>query len=90
MLGKAAKAELFKPGQKDYALGWFVRKNKQGRWVQFHGGSVRGFACQIRRYPEQDACLFVLGNRDNIPVGNVANTLERILFGDPPTSGKQP
>lgn len=90
VLGKTAKAELFKPGQKNYALGWFVKKNKQGRWVQFHGGSVRGFVCQIRRYPEQDACLFVLGNRDNIPVGNVANTLERILFGNSPTSGKQP
>jgi CubicO group peptidase (beta-lactamase class C family) len=88
ILGKAAKAKLFKPGLKNYALGWFVKKNKQGRWVQFHGGSVRGFVCQIRRYPEQDACLFVLGNRDNIPVRNVANTLEGILFGDPPTSGK--
>ncbi len=90
VLGKSAKSELFKPGLRDYALGWFVKKTKQGRLVQFHGGSVRGFVCRIRRYPEQDACLFVLSNRDDIPVGKVANTLEGILFGDPPTSRKLP
>ena len=90
VLGKSAKSELFKPGLRDYALGWFVKKTKQGRLVQFHGGSVRGFVCRIRRYPEQDACLFVLSNRDDIPVGKVANTLEGILFGDPSTSGELP
>ena len=90
VLGQSAKSELFKPGLRDYALGWFVKKNKRGRRVQFHGGSVRGFVCQIRRYPEQDACLFVLSNRDDIPVGKVANALEGILFGDPSTSRKLP
>ena len=90
VLGQSAKSELFKPGLRDYALGWFVKKNKGGRQVQFHGGSVRGFACQIRRYPEQDACLFVLSNRDDIPAGKVANALEGILFGDPSTSKKLP
>ena len=90
VLGQSAKSELFKPGLRGYALGWFVKKNKGGRQVQFHGGSVRGFACQIRRYPKQDACLFVLSNRDDIPVGKMASTLERILFGDPPTSRKLP
>ena len=82
VLGQPAKSELFKPGLRDYALGWFVKKNKHGRQVQFHGGSVRGFACQIRRYPEQDGCLFVLSNRDDIPMGKMVNALEGILFGD--------
>ena len=81
MLGKPAKAELFKPGLRDYALGWFVKKNARGRWVQSHGGSVRGFVCQIRRFPNDNACLFVLCNRDYLPVSKMADALEKILFG---------
>jgi CubicO group peptidase (beta-lactamase class C family) len=81
VLGQSAKAELFKPGLRDYALGWFVKKNARGQWVQSHGGSVRGFVCQIRRYPKDNACLFVLCNRDNLPVRKMADALEKILFG---------
>ena len=90
VLGRTAKSELFKPGLGDYALGWFVKTNKLGRRVQFHGGSVRGFASLIRRYPDDDGCLFVLSNRDDAPVGKVAAAVERILFSETQSSGKRP
>jgi CubicO group peptidase (beta-lactamase class C family) len=83
VLDANSKAKLFEPGLNDYALGWFVRKDARGRWVQSHGGSVRGFVCELRRDPGQDACLFVLCNRDDVPVHQVAQALEALLRGDP-------
>jgi hypothetical protein len=83
VLDADSKAKLFEPGLNDYALGWFVRKDARGRWVQSHGGAVRGFVCELRRYPGQDACLFVLCNQDDVPVRQVAQALEALLLGDP-------
>ena len=82
VLDEASKASFFKPGLGNYALGWFVKKNARGNWVQSHGGGVRGFVCELRRYPEIDGCLFVLCNRDDVPVQAVADALEALLFGD--------
>jgi CubicO group peptidase (beta-lactamase class C family) len=81
VLGAPAKAKLFEPGLRDYALGWFVKKER-GRVVQSHGGGVRGFVCDVRRYPDDDGCLFVLCNRDDAPVRDVARAVEAILFGE--------
>jgi CubicO group peptidase (beta-lactamase class C family) len=85
VLSNDSKAELFRPGLGEYALGWFVRKGARGRSVQSHGGSVRGFVCEVRRYPEQDGCLFVLCNRDDAPARQVAQAVEELLFDDRPT-----
>ncbi|MFY9345755.1 MAG: serine hydrolase domain-containing protein [Planctomycetota bacterium] len=80
VLKEPAKKELFKPGLNDYALGWFV-KQRDGRLVQSHGGSVRGFLCDVRRFPDHDAFVAVLCNRDDGPMGEVANAVEALLFG---------
>ncbi len=79
----ASAGLFFAPGLNEYALGWFVRRDAQGRLVQSHGGGVRGFSCEIRRYPEEDACLFILANRDDAPVSGLATILATTLFGDP-------
>jgi CubicO group peptidase (beta-lactamase class C family) len=85
-----AKKELFTPGLNDYALGWFVKRTKNGRLVQSHGGGVRGFVCEIRRYPEDDGCLFVLCNNDAVNVRRVSQAVEAILFGEqPPASARE-
>jgi CubicO group peptidase (beta-lactamase class C family) len=80
VLKAAQKKELFAPGLEDYALGWFVRK-REGRIVQQHGGSVRGFLCDVKRFPDDDAFVAVLCNRDDGPMGEVSNGVEAILFG---------
>ncbi|MBI4576474.1 MAG: beta-lactamase family protein [Planctomycetes bacterium] len=82
VLGKAAREELFRPGLNDYALGWFVRRDERGRLVQSHGGAVRGFVCEIRRFPEEDGCLVVFGNRDDAPLPGVVGLLEATLFDE--------
>jgi hypothetical protein len=83
VLDANSRAKLFEPGLNNYALGWFVRRDARGRWVHSHRGSVRGFVCELRRYPGHDACLFVLCNRDDVPVQQVAQALEALLLGDP-------
>jgi CubicO group peptidase (beta-lactamase class C family) len=83
VLDANSRAKLVEPGPNGYALGWFVREDARGRLVQSHGGAVRGFVCEVRRYPGQDACLFVLCNRDEVPVQQVVQALEAILLGDP-------
>jgi|GEM_PF-5699 len=90
ILGADAKKELFRPGLRDYALGWFVWKNPQGKLTHSHGGGVRGFACDVRRYPEEDACLFVLCNRDDFQAWRIAKVLEEILFSDHPGHAMPP
>ncbi len=81
LLNTKSLAELFRPGLEDYALGWVVRPER-GRLVQSHGGAVRGFVCEGRRYPEHDACVFVLSNDDADPVRVVATAVEQMLFGE--------
>jgi CubicO group peptidase (beta-lactamase class C family) len=83
VLGEASKAELFQPGLNNYALGWFVRSDSHGRLVQAHGGGVRGFVSELHRYPNEDGCLFVLSNRDDSPVQEIAGAIEALLFGEP-------
>lgn len=80
LLDDALKEHLFTPGLGDYALGWYVKRTDEGLMIQSHGGSVRGFTCDVRRYPELDACLFVLCNRDDIPAYQVAQGLQELLF----------
>jgi hypothetical protein len=80
VLKAPAKSELFTPGLGDYALGWFVRQ-RDGRLVQQHGGSVRGFLCDVRRFPDDNAFAAVLCNRDDGPMGEVANGVEALRFG---------
>lgn len=80
VLKDPAKKELFAPGPGDYALGWFVRE-ENGRKVQQHGGGVRGFICDVRRWPEEDAFLCVLSNRGDGPLREVVSSVETILFG---------
>jgi hypothetical protein len=80
VLDAAARRELFTPGPGDYALGWFVRDMGRGI-VQRHGGSVRGFLTELRRYPADDGFLCVLCRRTSGPFGQVVNACESILSG---------
>jgi len=83
VLSPTAKAALFAPGLNDYALGWFVRKLTADLTVQSHGGGVRGFRCEIRRYPEAGACVFVLSHHDGFDTHQLANVLEAELLDIP-------
>lgn len=85
-----ALSTLFQPGRQNYACGWFVTTDSRGRTMQHHGGSVRGFACSIARFPDDDGCIFVLANRDDAPTREVWHAVHRILFFDPEDALEMP
>ncbi|MFN0137266.1 MAG: serine hydrolase domain-containing protein [Phycisphaerae bacterium] len=82
LLSAASRKALLEAGSHGYALGWFVGKDIGGRQMHSHGGSVRGFVCEIRRYPKNDGCIFVLANDDAAPVRAVADAVAELLFGN--------
>jgi len=89
LAGKLLKAKskklLFEPGLRNYALGWYVKK-EGGRLVQSHSGGVRGFVCEVKRFPEHDACVFVLCNDNRAPLRTVSLAVEQMLFEEPVTA----
>lgn len=85
VLNAESRATLFKPGLGDYALGWYVARDDKGRLRQVHGGGVRGFACDMRRYPEIDGVIIVLSNDDRQEAWQFGDALQRALLGDPPS-----
>jgi hypothetical protein len=44
----------------------------------------------MRRYPETQACVVVLANDDDAPLQAMAQAIEEVLFGDPPTTKELP
>jgi len=85
ILDVTSRRTLFTPGLGDYALGWFVVHQEDGRVTQRHGGGVRGFVCEMRRYPDVNGVIVVLANDDRAPVQQMMPSLERALRGQPPT-----
>jgi len=80
IIDQRLQAEYFRSGLNNYALGWFVEE-QNGRTVHHHSGSVRGFIADVRRYPDTNACLFVLCNDDALPLQQAVAFLETALFG---------
>ena len=85
VLTPASRDAMFTPGLNNYALGWFVTTTPTGRAVQHHGGGVRGFSCTVRRYPDDDAFMAVLSNRNDAPLHQVATGVEQMMFDEPVT-----
>ncbi len=81
LLDAQHRGELFAPVQDGYALGWKIGRALDGSVRQSHGGAVRGFVSEFRRYPEANACVAVLSNLDDRNPGEIADNLEGLLFG---------
>ena len=62
VLDAGTKALLFEPVLEQYACGWRVEATDRGTRKIHHSGGVHGYACQIARYPEDDALIVVLSN----------------------------
>jgi len=53
VLSKVALADLYKPGLRDYSLGWFMLKSPGGMRAE-HGGGVKGVVTQYVRELDED------------------------------------
>ncbi len=60
VLSPAAIKEYYEPALDNYALGWRV-DHPRGLLVE-HGGDVRGFHCEYRRYLDADVCIALMAS----------------------------
>lgn len=85
LLNAESVAAMIQANQGGYGLGWFVAKDPGGAICHRHGGSVRGFLAEIRRYPAIDGTLIVLANQDeSLPFSLAVSGLEQLLFDQSP------
>ncbi len=84
VLAAESREALFAPGPGSYGLGWFVAGSgvPGDPRIQGHGGGVRGFTCDPRRYPDFDGALIVLCDSDSWPIGLIVAALERALLAE--------
>jgi D-alanyl-D-alanine carboxypeptidase len=70
---------MFTPHRDGYGFAWRIMKEFQ-RKVLVYAGRINGFSAAIRRYPDDDACVIVLGNLENIDAEKISHDLGAILF----------
>ena len=81
LVDPASLREMVSPGIGGYGLGWFTQQDLDGEPCHRHGGSVRGFLAEIRRYPSIDGSIIILANQDPSLSFSVMKTgVEQILF----------
>jgi hypothetical protein len=88
LLPAKARARLFTPCLDGYACGFRISDSPKKRIA--HGGDVRGFHCEFARYPDDDACIVVLENRQVIPPFMVEDLLRSHVLGTPTKFAKPP
>ena len=89
VLGADARNKLFQPHataryRRNYGYGWFVGRAPDGSAMAQHGGGVRGFRSDFRRYPKLGGCIAILSNGDGSALPYIAENLECVLFGNKP------
>lgn len=64
-----------------YALGLGVDEHRGLRWIE-HGGSHAGYRAQLSWYPELDAGVVLMSNRDDFSAERRGVEVAEIFFGD--------
>ena len=82
VLDAGTKALYFEPVLESYACGWRVEATDRGTRKIHHSGGVHGYACQVARYPEDDAVIVVLSNGKS-DLHAVEQALGDLLFPKP-------
>jgi len=81
LVKKSSLDKMFKPFKNDYGYGWKIEQQLNRKCIR-HAGGIEGFAAQISRYPEDNACVIVLSNFQHAPVNDISRDLAAILFGE--------
>jgi len=80
LLSEESKQKMFTPFKNNY--GYCMRiDNRHGNKVVGHGGGAPGVSASFERYLDDKYVLIVLSNYSGA-AGNVAKTIEAILFGE--------
>ncbi|CAF0942660.1 unnamed protein product [Adineta steineri] len=80
ILNKRTKNMMFKPVREHYALGWEIYRLKHRRIKQQHTGEIFGFTSCLARFPNDNACIILLSNVEDISLHDIIEQLTDILF----------
>jgi len=87
LIKKSSLQKMFTPFKDQYGYGWGIVKLFNRRMVG-HNGETEGFRLNISRFIDDDACIIILSNFEQTPVGKISADLAAILFGEPYTIPK--
>lgn len=73
--------KMFTPFKDKYGYGWGI-VNVFNRKMVGHNGETEGFRTNITRFVNDDACIIILSNFEQCPVGKISIDLAAILFGE--------
>jgi hypothetical protein len=72
--------EMSVPYRDGYGFGSVVLE-ELGRKVITQGRGIELYSASLRRYPDDDACVMVLGERPNTDAARISHDLAALLFG---------
>ncbi len=76
--------QLFTPQNKNarsYGYGWYLRQGE--RPVYYHGGGTFGCSALSAWYPGEKVAIVILSNVSVLPVNELWNDIEKIVFKEP-------
>jgi CubicO group peptidase (beta-lactamase class C family) len=79
VLSAAARKKLYTPDLDNYACGWEVLKQPNGKTRISHSGSVRGFRSLFSRWLDEDVVIVVLTN-DKTELYKLGDAVEQVVF----------
>jgi CubicO group peptidase (beta-lactamase class C family) len=72
----------YSTGSPNYGYGWFLREGgKRTAW--YHGGGTFGCSALSAWYPEEQIAIVILSNVSVLPVNELWNDIEKIIFKEP-------
>jgi CubicO group peptidase (beta-lactamase class C family) len=81
LIKKSSLEKMFSPFRQHYGYGWGI-VNVFNRKMVGHNGETEGFRANISRFINDDACIIILSNLEETPVGKISIGLAAILFGE--------
>lgn len=64
-----------------YGYGWYIRRGK--RQAYYHGGGTFGCSALSAWYPGEQLSIVILSNVSALPVNELWNDIEKIVFNEP-------
>ena len=81
ILSSEQTRKLFNPNKANYGYGWWI-ESRFNQPVQWHRGTVSGFAAIMVRYPQKKLFITVLSNIQRAQVKAISTELAAIAFNE--------
>ena len=81
LVSKESLDKMFTPYTKQYGYGWGI-VNLFNRKMAGHNGEIEGYRTNMSRFVDDYACIIILSNCEQTPIGKMSMDLAAILFGE--------